>query len=519
LSGPVEAPRVTIGGPGRRLDDRRRETLGARRTRREFIRAAGAGAAGAFLLNALGCKPEDWASTISSSRREGSRLSFRSRPDLRPPAVGVNVPAPDDLAPGYVFVGPKKGEGQDGPMIVDNQGRLVWFAKDRYVTDFRVQSYRGEPVLTWWQGGVVAGHGVGEYLIFDSSYREVLRVRAGNGYRGDLHEFSITPRDTALLTIYAQTKTDLSPVGGPKNGPVWGGIAQEIDIESGEVLFEWHSLEHVGVEESYREPPEDTSVPFDYFHINSIEVDSDGDFLIDAKGTSAVYKVDRTTGEVLWRLGGNRSDFEMGPGTRFAYQHDARRQKDGTITIFDNGASPQVHDQSRGIVLDLDTGSMKATLVREYTHPERPLSTSQGNLQVLPNGNVFVGWGSEPFVSEYSKEGKLLFDVELAGENQSYRAFRLPWSGKPDEAPAVAAERGSEEEVTVYASWNGATEVVTWRVLAGADPEELESVGSGPRKAFETALIVRTDEPYVAVRAEDDSGRVLGTSKVIKPGN
>jgi hypothetical protein len=300
---------------------------------------------------------------------------------------------------------------------------------------------------------------------------------------------------------------------------VWDGIAQELDIESGEVLFEWHSLDHVAVEESYRGVPDDPEVPLDYFHINSIEVDPDGDFLIDAKGTWAVYKVDRGTGEVLWRLGGQRSDFEMGPGTGFAYQHDARRQRDGTITIFDNGASPQVHEQSRGIAVDLDTDGMKATLVQEYTHPKGLLSTSQGNLQVLPNGNVFVGWGSKPFVSEYSRDGKLLFDAQLSGENQSYRAFRLPWSGRPDEDPAVAAEKGHEDEVTVYASWNGATEVATWRVLAGSGPDELEPLGSGSWKGFETALAVRTDEPYVAVRAEDDSGRVLGVSKAIKPGN
>jgi hypothetical protein len=493
--------------------------LSARRTRREFIKVAGAGVVGAALLNTLGCRPPDWISTIASSGQAGSTHSFRSRPDLGPAVVEVNVRASDELAPGYVFVGPKKGEGQDGPMIVDNHGRLIWFARDRYVTDFKVQSYGGEPVLTWWEGEIVAGHGVGEYVISDSSYREVRRIMAGNGYRGDLHELSITPQDTALLTVYAETRTDLSPVGGPSDGPVWDGIAQELDIESGEVLFEWHSLDHVAVEESYRGVPDDPEVPLDYFHINSIEVDPDGDFLIDAKGTWAVYKVDRGTGEVLWRLGGKRSDFEMGPGTGFAYQHDARRQRDGTITIFDNGASPQVHEQSRGIAVDLDTDGMKATLVQEYTHPKGLLSTSQGNLQVLPNGNVFVGRGSKPFISEYSRDGKLLFDAQLSGENQSYRAFRLPWSGRPDEDPAVAAEKGHEDEVTVYASWNGATEVATWRVLAGSGPDELEPLGSGSWKGFETALAVRTDEPYVAVRAEDDSGRVLGVSKAIKPGN
>ncbi|CAN5801030.1 hypothetical protein BH18ACT11_BH18ACT11_02600 [soil metagenome] len=491
--------------------------MGAGHTRREFLKAAGAGAVGAALLNTLGCKPADWISTVASSGQSGSTQRFRSRPDLKPPSVGVNVEASDGVAPGYVFVAVKKGEGQDGPMIMDNRGRLVWFSKDRYATDFKVQIYKGEPVLTWWQGGIVAGHGEGEYVIFDSSYREVRRVKAGNGYPGDLHEFSITPQDTALLTVYTETRADLSPIGGPRDAPVWDGVAQELDLETGEVLFEWHSLDHVGVEESYRPPPEDPEAPLDYFHINSIEVEPDGNFLIDAKGTYAVYKVDRASGEVLWRLGGKVSDFEMGEGTRTVSQHDARRQKDGTITIFDNGATPKVHDQSRGIVVELDEDNMTATLLREYTHPEKPLATSQGNMQVLVNGNVFIGWGTEPYSSEYSRDGELLCDLQFSGETQSYRAFRQTWSGRPAEDPAVAAEKGEGGKVNVYASWNGSTETTTWRVLAGPGPGDLEPVGSVPWDGFETAMAIRTDEPYVAVRAEDDSGRVLGTSEAVEP--
>jgi hypothetical protein len=490
--------------------------LGARHTRRTFLKTAGAGAVGAVLLNTLGCRPADWISTIASGQ-SGTTQSFRSRPDLEPPSVGVNVEASDGVAPGYVFVSVKKGEGQDGPMIMDNEGHLVWFSKDRYATDFKVQSYRGEPVLTWWQGGIVAGHGEGEYVIFDSSYREVRRVKAGNGYPGDLHEFSITPQDTALLTAYTETRADLSPIGGPRDAPVWDGVAQEIDLETGEVLFEWRSLDHVGVDESYRPPPEDPEEPLDYFHINSIEVEPDGNFLIDAKGTYAVYKVDRASGEVLWRLGGKRSDFEMGEGTRTVSQHDARRQEDGTITIFDNGAPPKLHDQSRGIVVELDEDAMRATLVREYTHPEKPLATSQGNMQVLSNGNVFIGWGTVPHSSEYGRDGELLCDLQFSGESQSYRAFRQVWSGCPAEDPAVAAEKGEGGKVNVYASWNGSTETATWRVLAGPKPDDLEPVGSVPREGFETAMAIRTDEPYVAVQAEDDSGRVLATSKAVEP--
>jgi hypothetical protein len=492
------------------------DTLSRKFTRQTFLGVVGAGAASLALLNLPGCK-EDRQSHSSPPAVPNDVRTFRSCPELRPPAIEITEQA-RDTSPGYIFVAAKKGTGQDGPMIFDNLGRLVWFSKDRYATDFKVQRYRGEPVLTWWEGEIVAGHGVGEYVIFDGSYREITRVQAGNGYRGDLHEFSITPQDTALLTAYTETQTDLSKIGGPKEGMAWGGIAQELDIETGKVLFEWRSLEHVGVEESYRKPPQDPSTPLDYFHINSIDIDFDDNLLISAKGTYAVYKIDRESEDVLWRLGGKESDFEMGPGTRTVSQHDARRQSDGTITIFDNGAPPEVREQSRGIVVDLDMDKMSATLVREFTLPNEPLSTSQGNVQVLPNGNVFAGWGSEPYSSEFSNDGKLLFDARFLGSAQSYRAFRLPWSGHPSEDPAVAVERGSDDEQIIFASWNGATEVATWQVLAGSDPDRLEPVGSAPWRGFETTIIVRTAESYVAVQARSASGRALGTSKAVRPG-
>ncbi len=476
----------------------------------------GAGAACLAFLHLPGCKV-DRQSDDSAPASPDEVRTFRSRPDLSPPAIRITTQA-RDTTPGYIFIAAKKGLGQDGPMIVDDLGQLVWFSKDRYATNFKVQRYRGEPVLTWWQGEIVAGHGVGEYVIFDSSYREIARMTAGDGQRGDLHEFSITPQDTALLTRYVQTQADLSPIGGPKDGMVWEGIAQELDLETKEVLFEWRSLDYVGVEESYREPPQDPGTPLDYYHINSIQIDFDGNWLISAKGTSAVYKVDRESGEILWRLGGKKSDFEMGPGTRTVSQHDARRQSDGTITIFDNGAPPQVHEQSRGIVVDLDMGGMSAALVREYTHPQKLIATSQGNVQVMPNGNVFVGWGSSPFFSEYTKDGELLFDAEFLGSAQSYRAFRLPWTGHPIDDPAVAVERESDDKVTLYVSWNGATDVATWQVLGGPDPGQLEPVGSAPKRGFETAVTVNTAEPYIAVQARSATGRVLGTTKAVRPG-
>ncbi len=507
-------------GLGRRASNERPE-VGI--TRRRFLGALSAGTAWIALCGSLGCGRSGRTRAAAAPRGSGLARAFRSRPDLRPPAIKVNTNAPG-ASPGYVFVSPKKAPGekapsQDAPLIVDSDGEPVWFhpLKDAEADafNFEVQSYKGEKVLTWWVGHHT-GYGQGVYVIADSSYRELKRLVAGNGLKGDHHEFLITPQDTALITIYNKVGMDLSSVGGPVDGTVLDGIVQELDIESGEVIFEWHSLEHVGLEESYYQPSPELESAFDYFHINSVDPYPDGYLTISARRTSTVYKVDRTTGEVVWRLGGERSDFDMGPGTRTDWQHDARRHPDGAITIFDNGGVTK-DVESRGIVVEVDEDAMRATLVGEYTRPAKTLAATQGNMQVLPNGNVFVGWGSEPFFSEFAPDGELLFDAGFPSAVESYRAFRFPWKGFPEDSPAIAAESGQGDEVTLYASWNGATEVASWQVLAGSGPEELEPIGSAPRKGFETVVALNTSEPYVAVKARDGSGRALGTSHPVKP--
>ena len=504
------APRVRDpSGEVHLTSEDRTNVPGNKLTRRGFLKAAGAGAAWIALTNTRSCAPAQRAPKVRS---------FRSRPDLSPPAVKVATQTPV-TAPGYIFVAPKEGTAQNGPMIVDDRGELVWFRplqnQNEYAMDFKVQHYKGEPVLTWCESRVVAGHGLGEYVIVDGSYREITRLKAGNGYEGDHHEFLITPHDTSLLTIYNPVRWDLSSVGGPKDGMALDGIVQEIDIESGEVHFEWHSLEHVGIEESYIRADQDQTEPFDYFHINSIDVDHDGNLLVSARKTFTVYKIDRKRGHVIWQLGGKKSSFAMGWGTEFRYQHDARRQPDGTITLFNNG-SVDIIDPSCGLVLQLDVDRLSASLVRKYAQPARRHAATMGNMQVLPGGNVFIGWGSEPDFSEFTSDGDLVFDASFPPLVESYRAFRFPWSGHPSDRPVAVAERASEEEVRVYASWNGATQVATWEVLAGPRSGQLESLVSVPREGFETAMLVRTKKPYVVVRAKDRSGRVLGATEAVK---
>jgi len=455
-------------------------------------------------------------------------LRFHSRPQLDPDRVRVVIPARGRTAPGYVFLAVKRGPGQDGPQIVDDQGRVVWFRPTpphNAATGFRVQRYRGKPVLTWWQGRTRYGHGMGEYVILDRHYRTVAVVRAGHGYMGDHHELQLTPRGTAYLSIYAPRKADLSPVGGPRDGTIFESIVQEVDIATGSVVWEWHSADHLPVSEGVTAPKE--GKPHDYFHVNSVDEDAQGNLLISARNMHAIYAVSRRTGAVLWRLGGKRSDFRMAPGARFHFQHDAEwlrgsaTSPTSTISLFDNEATPPTAEQSRGLVLALDRRARTARVVREYQHPDKLLAIAEGNLQPLPDGHVFVGWGPERHVSELTRGGRLLFDLVVPPGADSYQAFRYPWHGEPLDRPALAARRrgsGTRARVTVWASWNGSTQLRAWQLLAGEDPDALMPLGDPvPRGNFETTLRARTGARYLAVAALDGRGRQIGQSRAIAP--
>ena len=264
------------------------------------------------------------------------------------------------------------------------------------------------------------------------------------------------------------------------------GVVQEVDVATGRVLFQWRCMGAIGLEESHVRVPRGRA-PYDAFHINSVDMDAAGDLIVSARHTNAVYKISRATGEVAWRLGGERSSFEMERGTHFALQHDARFEPDGSIRIFDN-SSRRLRRRSRVIWVRVDPARRTAELVREVHHPGNVLSGTQANAQTQPNGDLLVGWGSQGRISEFGPEGNLLLDLKLPRRWDTYRAYRDPWVGRPPTPPAIAAETSSEGGTTVYASWNGATEVAAWQVLAGDGPAALAVVGSAPRRGFETQM-------------------------------
>jgi Arylsulfotransferase (ASST) len=446
---------------------------------------------------------------------------YVTRPELSPPRVTVTTHGAVPDSPPYFLLTAQGPAGQDGPLIIDRKGEVVWFrhaVDGGYATNLEVQSYRGKPVITWWESGKLVTSnlaiGAGAGYIADSSYNIIAVIRAQDHLRTDFHELTLTDQGTALITAYQRCTADLSRLGGSRHSYLWTGIVQEIDIATGRLVFSWDSLDHVPVTETLHHFYQGTTWrPFDYFHINSISVADDGNLLIGARNTCAVYKVNRRTGAIMWRLGGRSSDFAMGPGTRFWWQHHVREPRPGLLSVFDDGANPTKEPQSRGLLLTMDEDRRRCTLQRAYTSPARPLAVNQGSVQLLPDDSVLVGWGSEPAFSQFAADGSQVLYGQFPRSGWSYRAFTADWTGTPSDPPAVAV-RGP----VVYVSWNGATKVASWEVSAGASPDVLSPICSAAKAGFETAIHVDGPGPYFRVAAVDGAGNVLGQSVVVRSG-
>jgi hypothetical protein len=446
---------------------------------------------------------------------------FHSRPELEPPLLVVTQSSPNQGS-GDLFAAAYSGPGPSGPEIFEPSGNLVWFEAlppGIEATDLQSQELNGKPVLTWWQGRIPPqGFGEGEDVIDNSSYQRIATVHAGNGFTADLHEFRITPQGTALITVFDPIYCNLSTShGGSATDAVTDSMYQEIDLSTGLVRREWHSVDHIPLTNSYSSAYGSSAAwPFDYFHLNSIDPQADGMTLISSRNTSALYELNTTTGQVSSEIGGRHSTVTLGPGTSTAYQHDATVLADGDISLFDNGGVPKVHGESRGLIVAVNPQASTDSFQAQYELSPPLLAGSQGSMQVLEGGNVFIGWGAFPYFSEFTPSGQLLYESHWHGSYESYRTYRFPWTGAPSAPPAIAAGATSPTTpVTVYASWNGDTRTSSWRVLAGASPHALAPVAVGARTGFETAITTPGHEAYVAVQALGSGGEVLGTSKTI----
>lgn len=466
---------------------------------------------------------------VSEPKAKNRFPRLKSRPDLRPPWIRVRTNRPG-VSPGQMLFAPK----QTGLVIADRLGRINWFqptgfgGRGQEVQDFRIQRFRGKPVLTFWKGELSRDRKaqVGTYNVINRAYKPVARFGAGNGYKPDSHEFKITSRNTALVIAYRSVHWDLRKFGGGRSGKVFDNVVQEIDIRTGAVLFEWHSLGNVRLKASTAPRPTNGD-SWDYFHANSVERDGDS-YLVSARKTCTIYRIARKSAQLKWRLRGDgkkswANDFRVGPGARFGYQHDVQRLPNGDISLFDNGLAlrfPNVRNQSSALVLRLRGKGKKsrAKPVQRFQHrPDPVIARSQGSAEVLANGNVFVGWGDKPQITEFSSSGDIVFDAVFGTRVNSYRARKAEWVGRPRTRPAIAS-RKTKKGVYVWASWNGMSGIASWRVMSGPDRTRLQPAGSSPWRGLETAIPVKKTAARYRVQALDAKGKILGKSAPVRAG-
>ncbi|HTT89118.1 MAG TPA: MFS transporter [Acidimicrobiales bacterium] len=457
--------------------------------------------------------------------------SFVSAPGLHPPKVKADIPTDtSQLAPGYIMVAnfydltTSPMVGQSGPLILDDNLQPVWFQpvpKDVVASNLTSQTYKGQPVLTWWQG-VVSDTGAtqsGEDIIVNRHYQKIATLKGQDGWVITLHELVISGGD-AWVTANKDMPMNLSKYGGPADGVLDDSAVQEYDIATGKLLYTWDALDHIPLTASETQPPPN-GFPWDAYHVNSIDLVGATGFVVSMRNTWAAYKVDSKTGAIEWELGGKHSTFNVPANASFEWQHDVQLHDGSIVTMFDDdccqitGAGTYLAPAgpSRALELRLNMSDHTVSLVAQYTHGQDFDSAYMGDNQLLANGNVFVGWGSQPYFSEYTKSGKLVLDASLPFPDLSYRATVGTWVGLPDYPPKGAARQTTSGETTVYASWNGATQVASWKVLAGSDDHDLTVVARSAKTGFETGVSVKGKFTSFEVQALNSKGQVIGTSK------
>jgi EmrB/QacA subfamily drug resistance transporter len=464
--------------------------------------------------------------------------SFVTEPSLHPPVIHKDGPTlAGRLAPGYILttnfynLNYPPLVGQSGPLILDRNLQPLWFrpAPEKVVAaNLSLQTYEGQPALAWWQG-VVTNTGStesGEDVVVNRHYQTVARLKGADGWVLTLHALTISGND-AWVTANKNVARNLSAYGGAYNGALIDSAVQEYNLETGKLLRTWDALEHIPPEDSYATVPTN-GFPWDTYHVNALELAGNGKtFLVSMRNTWAAYLVNIATGRIQWTLGGKRSGFKFGPGAAFQWQHDvafapgsSAAGPRSTITMFDDhccqltggGTSVPATGSSRGLVLDLDQQTRTATLAAQYPSGGEFETEYMGDTQPLANGNVFVGWGSEPYFSEFTRSGQRLLEGNFPGSDLSYRETLDPWVGLPL-TPPVGAARRQGARATVYASWNGATRLASWRVLAGSSATQLSVVASAAKSGFETAIPLAQSYASFEVQALDSAGHVIGTSR------
>lgn len=459
--------------------------------------------------------------------------SFVATPKLHPPKIAAKFHGRRSaLAHGYFFIAnfPNLTQnramvGQSGPLIVDSHMQPIWFkpVSTSVVADnLALQRYKGKPALSYWEGVVTkTGQikpGSSDVVVLDQHYKQIAKLKAPAPWTLALHEFIISGNNAWAV---ATREVNGSAYGAPAGVTLVDTAAIEFSLsDPSKPIYVWDPLQHIPVSDTYQVPVTKAH-EWDPYHMNSLQLTGNGTFLVSLRNTSAAYLIDKATSSPVWTLGGKHSTFKFASkSAQFAFQHDVQLHSGNLVSMFDdhccamkaNGQFILPNHNSRGLVLKLDTTKKTATFVSDVSRGRNSFTAFLGNDQLLPNGNSLVGYGSQPYFDEYDRKGNLLLDATLPGPDLSYRVYLQHWIGTPGYPPdgAVKTRGGS---ATVYASWNGATEVRKWRVLAGNSSSHLRTVATKNRSGFETAIALSKSYKTYEVVALDSKGKKLGTSK------
>lgn len=402
--------------------------------------------------------------------------------------TSVTTPA-QNTAEGYIFVA-APGTSYDGDsavLILDDAGQPVYIriADDptHFVADFNKQTVQGNDYLTFHAGLLNGGYTYGSSYVLDENYNVVDTWTIDNGTGADLHDFLLLENGHAILMAYVPTPFDLTPYGGPANGTLIDIVLQEQD-ENKNVIFEWRGIDHMPIEDTQLDLNSPGTI--DFLHTNAIDVDDDGNWLLSHRNFSEITKIDRQTGEIIWRLGGAGNEFTFTNDIGFYNQHHINRLENGNISLFDNG-NYHTPPHSRAVEYDIDEINKTITRVWQYPDDTSQYSVIMSNIQRLANGNSMIGWGEQAKLSEVEADGTLALEMLLGAIN--YRAFRHTWDGTPTEAPRGVVQYGaSPTAVTIYTAWNGATNIESYDVFAGPTMGSLSMIGNVPRDGFETEI-------------------------------
>ncbi|KAK6002316.1 hypothetical protein QM012_001954 [Aureobasidium pullulans] len=425
-------------------------------------------------------------------------------------------------------------------VMLDGYGDLIWMDESfgPYVMNLKVQEYQGEQYITFWSGDIDSGFGLGTYYMLNCNYEVFKQFSASKTLENDFHEFTITTDDTALLTSYDTISMDPGSLGAQDRGWIYDSLFRELDIETGEIIFEWRASDHFAINDTFYpigSAGQSPEAPFDFFHINSVDKDTNGNYIISSRFMHSITCISANTGEILWTLGGrnnNFTDLSEGRATDFAWQHHVSVQANNQLSIFDNANYKKWHEKllegseiSRGMLVRLDTENMTVELIQEYMNPGSRGTPQQGSMQVLDSGNVLLGWGYHAGYTEYSSDGEVLCDTHINpsmlfpfGFVHAYRAFRASsWVGRPNTQPDVYLD---PKDGFAFVSWMGATEVSQWvlQTATATSDNELEFIDAvkANKDGFETQIEVPGGEyDYLRIVAINQTGAVLASSKII----